>query len=207
MIGGGRNADKTPAPWSSFGRCGRRHLLRQSAMANRRRLLVRHRGRERPPWRCVASSRGFAAARRREAAMDADPHHNELGEHPARDVTSTLHPRIYALAIVFALWFALAVWSFAGAGVTDYLLFIVSGFVVVVVALQLILSRVGRSGGAMTRDDQPPPLRAWAALDFDTWAGRLSGTQAAMQILLPIAAAAVGMTAIGIIYYIAEHSV
>ena len=139
--------------------------------------------------------------------MDADRRPNNLGEHPAREVTDTLHPRVYALAIGFALWFALAVWSFAGAGVTDYLLFIVSGFVVVVVALQLILSRVGRGNGATTGEGETPPLRDCAAWDFDTWAGRLSGAQAAMQILLPMAAAAVGMTAIGIIYYIAEHSV
>lgn len=36
-------------------------------------------------------------------------------------VTSRLHPRVHALVIGFAVWFALAVWSFAGSGVTDYL--------------------------------------------------------------------------------------
>ena len=58
-----------------------------------------------------------------------------------------------------AAWFALAVWSFAGDGVVDYLLFIVSGFVYI-----------------------------------------------AVQILLPIGAAAVGITAIGIVFHIAEHA-
>jgi hypothetical protein len=37
--------------------------------------------------------------------------------------------------IGLALWFALAVWGFAGPGDTDYLLVIVSGFVCIVVAL------------------------------------------------------------------------
>jgi hypothetical protein len=41
----------------------------------------------------------------------------------------------------------------------------------------------------------------------DTWQGRLTGTEAAMQILLPIAAAAFGMTALGIAFHVVEHGV
>ena len=124
---------------------------------------------------------------------------------PARPVTSWLHPRVYALLIVFAGWFAVAVWSFAGGGMTDYLLVIVSGFIFVVVALQLILSRVGHTTEAVEAGDALLSLRNWAARDFDTWQGRLSGAQAALQILLPIAAAAIGMTLFGIAFHIAEH--
>ena len=102
-------------------------------------------------------------------------------------------------------------WSFAGGGVTDYLLFIVSGFIFVVIALSLILSRVGHGNDTVETKAAPDTvpqrsLRDWAALDFDTWAGRLTGTEAAVQILLPIAAAAVGMTAIGIVFHLAEHA-
>ena len=120
-------------------------------------------------------------------------------------VTGRLHPRVYALLIALALYFALSVWSFAGGGVTDYLLFIVSAFIFIAVALPLILSQVGHTDGAAEGDDKQPALRDWAARDFDTWAGRLSGAQAAAQILLPIAAAAIGMTVIGIAFHIAEH--
>jgi hypothetical protein len=63
---------------------------------------------------------------------------------PRRPATSTLHARVYTLLIAFSAWFALAVWSFAGGGLSDYLLVIVGGFIFVVVVLQLILSRVGR---------------------------------------------------------------
>jgi hypothetical protein len=38
-------------------------------------------------------------------------------------------------------WFVLAIWSFASGGLVDYLLFIVSAFLFVTVALSLILSR------------------------------------------------------------------
>jgi hypothetical protein len=77
------------------------------------------------------------------------------------------------------------------------------------VMLQIILSRVGRRYRA--GEANQPSLRDWATLrdwgtrDFETWQENLSGAQAALHILLPIAAAAVGMTAFGIVYHIAER--
>jgi hypothetical protein len=138
-----------------------------------------------------------------EGVITTNSDHNHKRE-IERPVTSILHPRVWALLIGFATWFALAVWSFAGGGLSNYLLVIVSGFIFVVVALQLILSRVGRTGGA-AKTRSRLSLRDWAVRDFETWQGRLSGAEAAVQILLPIAAAAVGMTAFGIAFHIAEH--
>jgi hypothetical protein len=134
-------------------------------------------------------------------------HPNTARERP---VTSKLHPRVYGILIALVAWFALAVWNFAGSGVTDYLLFIVSGFVFVAVMLPFILSRVGHNDPAHDPKQQEheaePSLQEWAASDYETWTGPLSGAEAATQILLPIAAGAVGMTVIGIIFLIAEHS-
>lgn len=126
-------------------------------------------------------------------------------EDATRPVTSRLHPRVYGLLIGLALWLMLSVWSFAGAGVTHYLLFIVSGFISMAVALPVILSRVGRTNNVPIRDDTRPSFREWTSWDFDACQGRLSGAQAAFQILLPIGAAAFGMTAFGIALHIAEH--
>lgn len=127
-----------------------------------------------------------------------DPHARHNGP-----VTARLHSRVYAALIGLSAWLVLSLWLFAGGGVADYLLFIVGGFVVVVVALQWILSRVGRNEGA----GQPaePSFHDWAAADFDTWQGRLPGKEAATQILLPIAAVAVGMTIFGLALLFAEH--
>jgi hypothetical protein len=138
-----------------------------------------------------------------EAITSAHDEHNTNrdAEWPAH---STLHPRVYTILVALAAWFALAVWSFAGRGLVDYLLVIVCGFIFVVVALQLILSRVGRADDVAEQGD-PPSLRNWATRDFETWQGKLSGAQAAVQILLPIAAAAIGMTAFGIVFIIAGH--
>jgi hypothetical protein len=127
-----------------------------------------------------------------------------------RSVTSSLHPWVYVTLIGLVLWFVLWIWSFAGAGVTDYLLVIVSGFFLVVVALTLILLRVGHKAPAMgdneaKADDKPESFHGWAASDFDTYTGRLSSIQAGTLILLPIAVAAFGMTAFGIAFLIVEH--
>jgi hypothetical protein len=120
-------------------------------------------------------------------------------------VTNWLHPWVYGLMIALTAWFALAVWSFAGSGLVNYLLFVVSGFMFVTVALTLILSRVGHQDAA-AQPGKEPSLRDWARWDYDTWTGRLSGAQAAAQILLPLAAAAVGMTVIGLIFRFAAHA-
>jgi hypothetical protein len=132
---------------------------------------------------------------------------HDLDHDPQAPATSRLHAGVYILLIVFSAWFALAVWIFAGRGLTDYLLFIVSGFVFVVVTLQLILSRVGRTAKAGKGNDNWASFRAWATSDFETGQDRLSGAQAAVHILLPIAAAALGMTAFGIIFFIIERGV
>ncbi len=138
------------------------------------------------------------------------PNQKDNSNDPVRSVTSSLNPRVYATLIGLVLWFVLWIWSFAGAGVTDYLLVIVSGFFLVVVALMLILSRVGHNDPPMgdneaKADDKPESFHNWAASDFDTYTGRLSGFQAATLVLLPIAVAAFGMTAFGIAFLIVEH--
>ena len=138
------------------------------------------------------------------------PNQKDNNKDTVRSVTTSLHPWVYATLIGLVLWFVLWIWSFAGAGVTDYLLVIISGFLLVVVTLMLILSRVGHKDPAMgdnevKADDKPKSFPDWAASDFDTDAGRLSSFQAATLILLPIAAAAFGMTVFGVTFLIVEH--
>jgi hypothetical protein len=97
--------------------------------------------------------------------------------------------------------------AFAGGEDTDYLLVVVSGFIFIAVGLPCILWRGGRSGDepeAERRSAQS--FRDWLLADFDTWQGRLPGANAAVEILLPIAAVAFGMTALGIVLHFASHS-
>lgn len=71
--------------------------------------------------------------------------------------TDSLHREVYGVLIALAAWFALAVWSFAGRGVTDYLLFIVSGFVFVAVALPHPFPGRSRRDGAWGRGEGTIP--------------------------------------------------
>lgn len=119
---------------------------------------------------------------------------------PGNQMTGQLHPRVYALITGLAAWLVLSVWIFSSAGATDYLLAIVSGFIFIVVALQYILSRQGPATDAEER----PTFRNWKSWDFDTWTGRLSGFHATVEILIPIAAVAFGMTAFGIVLRLVE---
>ncbi len=128
-------------------------------------------------------------------------HHGD-GNQPQPPVTNRAHPRVYTILIALTLWFILAVWAFSGeGGLVNYLLFVVSAFLCVALGLTLILFRVGRARRTAQADQ--PPLRDWVRWDYETQTGRLAGSSAAAQILLPVAAAAVGMTAIGIAYHFA----
>jgi hypothetical protein len=116
-------------------------------------------------------------------------------------VADRLHPAVWAALVALVIWFAIAIWSFAAGGYVDWVLAVVTIFLGIAVALPLILSRVGRSG-----EPRREALRDWVRGDFQTWQDRASGRSAATEILLPIAAAAIGMTAIAVVFhYVASH--
>ena len=139
------------------------------------------------------------------AAVDPIESKRQSGNGSTPGVTRRLHPRVYVLLVGLAAWPVMSVWLFAGAGTTDYLLFVVSAFIFIAVALPSILSRVGPIEPVETSETDRLSFREWAKSDFDTWQGRVSGAEAAVQVLLPICAVAFGMTAFGIALYIAEH--
>jgi len=64
--------------------------------------------------------------------------------------------------------------------------------------------RVGLQRHGDAQRGKFPPLRDWASGDFETAQGRRKAASAALEMLLPIAAAAFGMTVLGIVFYAAE---
>ena len=113
-----------------------------------------------------------------------------------------VHPFVYMALVGFVLWFVLSVWEFAGDGYADYLLAVVSGFILLVVALTSTLWWQwwkNRRPDAVHEDQES--LWAWSAGDLDTWQDRVKGRNAAIEMLLPIAAVAIGMTAFGIVLH------
>jgi hypothetical protein len=49
-------------------------------------------------------------------------------------------------------------------------------------------------------------FRDWRAGDFAVWGARLRGSDAAIDMLLPLAAVAFGLTAIGIVFLICAYT-
>lgn len=123
--------------------------------------------------------------------------------------TGALHSWVYTALIGLALWMVLWAWSFVGSGEVDYILFIVTGFICTVVGLQLVLMRVRRADKTISGDtshSSAASFRDWARGLFVAERSRLRAGEAALLILLPIAAAALGMMAFGIEFMIVEHA-
>jgi len=133
--------------------------------------------------------------------MDQIEHAKSTDMLPTYGSTSLLHPRVYWVLAGLSLWLVLSVWIFfSGVGSTDYLLAIAGGFILLVVGFQFLLSRVRGTEGHQGR----PSYHEWKSRNFDTWTGRLRGSQAVVEILLPMAAVAFGMTAFGIVLHLVE---
>jgi hypothetical protein len=130
-----------------------------------------------------------------------------MQDHERRNVpvTDRLHPAVWFALGGFVAWFVLAVWGFGSERYADWLLTVVSIFILIAVAIPLILALVWRNN---RRTKRPPSqdIGEWASGDFQTWQDRVKGANAAAEIVLPIAAAAVGMTAFAIVFHYAHAS-
>jgi hypothetical protein len=116
--------------------------------------------------------------------------------------TDQLHPFVYRALVFLAVWFVVAAWIlFSWGGYIELDLGIVTVLVFMLIAipsaLQLI-RRTSRPSGAAQGGDRS--FRDWISGDFDTSQGRRRSTSASLEILLPMAAAAVGLTAIGVVF-------
>jgi hypothetical protein len=79
---------------------------------------------------------------------------------------------------------------------------VVSLFVLVAVGLPTILWRIWRNHHARGAA-QPARFADWAESEFVVWQGHLKGKEAAVLVLLPVAAVACGMTILAMIAHFA----
>jgi hypothetical protein len=115
-----------------------------------------------------------------------------------RSSTGALHPFVYKAMIGFAAWFVLAAWAFyAGRGYIALLLAVMTWLIGVVVALPSIFARFRR------RDDRQARVKSslgsWARGDFELLTGRVKASAAMLEIFVPIAAVAIGLTLFAIV--------
>jgi len=121
-------------------------------------------------------------------------------------VVRDLHPAIYMALVGLTLWLGLAIWGFGYDGQTDYLLAIVSGFLFIAVAIPSTLAlMVHRQKNSDERNSSgEASFKEWMTGNFDTWQDRVKGRNAAVEVLLPMAAIAIGMTAFAIVLHFTE---
>jgi hypothetical protein len=132
----------------------------------------------------------------------AQENRQQASERVVRD----LHPAIYMALVGLTLWLGLAIWGFGYDGQTDYLLAIVSGFLFIAVAIPSTLAlMVHRQKNSDERKSSgEASFKEWMAGNFDTWQDRVKGRNAAVEVLLPMAAIAIGMTAFAIVLHFTE---
>jgi hypothetical protein len=129
-------------------------------------------------------------------------------------VTDRLHPRIYAIMAGLALWFVFSAWwFFGGAGYIELALAVVTGVFVMALGIPFTLWQAGvkaRKTDAAKTGAAPEAtevlresLGTWIEGRFDTWTGQQTSATAAVEILLPVAAVALGFMAMGIVFHLA----
>jgi hypothetical protein len=119
-----------------------------------------------------------------------------------KPVSDRLHPLVYIIVAGLALWLLLSFWGFAGGGYTDFLLAVMSAFILVAVGLPFILSRIlRRKRGSTSAATDRKSFRDWSAGELNVWQGRRKRLNALIEMLLPIAAVAFGMSFFAIVLH------
>jgi hypothetical protein len=119
-----------------------------------------------------------------------------------RHSSGYLHHWVYDAMACLALWLAISAWGFDRHGAyTSLELGVVSVLILVAVAVPVILGRIWR-GHRPAGDGRRDGGRFvdWVSDDFEIWQGRCRARDAVLEILLPIAAVAFGLTAFAIVF-------
>ncbi len=130
-----------------------------------------------------------------------------------RPISDHLHPFVYKAAAGLVLCFVVGAWVFFGSwAYMGLLLAVVSGFFLMAVAIPFALWLAWRKHrGSDPARAESISLREWTSGEFVSWQDRRKGANAnaaveillpiAVEILLPIAGLAVGMVALGSVFY------
>jgi len=121
-----------------------------------------------------------------------------------KPVFDELHSRVYGAAAGLVAWFVLSAWVlFDRGGDVALSLGFVTMLLVVAVVLPWALSEIWRRY-RMPYEAHPreASFHDWKAGTFSVWGAKLHGSHAAIDVLLPLAAVAFGLTAIGIVFVI-----
>jgi hypothetical protein len=111
------------------------------------------------------------------------------------------------------IWFVIAAWLlFGGSGYIELALAMISVLVFMAMAIPLALWRtsltaLGSAGSSRATGQPSDTFGDWLRGRFATWTDQERGSTAAIEILLPLAAVAFGITALGIVFDLARVGV
>ena len=117
-----------------------------------------------------------------------------------RSQQDRLHPLVYKAIIALVVWLVLSIWILFGRdGYTDLAFAMITFFFVILTGIPLVIWHEWRryAGQAERRSEL---FRDWASRQISTRTERISGKDAAIQILVPLAAVTFGMTLVGLIF-------
>ncbi|MCA6110787.1 hypothetical protein [Bradyrhizobium cenepequi] len=123
-----------------------------------------------------------------------------------RSTFDQLHPIVYGAVVGLVAWFALAAWIlFDRQSDIRLPLGIVSLFFLIAVLVPWSMSLLWKKHGMPDHGHLGrTSFHDWRAGDFAVWGSKLRSTHAAIDALLPFAAVAFGLTALGIVFLIAN---
>ena len=123
---------------------------------------------------------------------------------PGRTLHRWIHPAVYEIAIGLVALFTIAAWlAFDHRNDAELPLSMITVFLVIGASVIAIISRLWRRRGPVSAAfRESDTLRHWMSGDFVVWGSRIKGSDALVDMLLPVAAAAFGMVAIGIVFTI-----
>ena len=130
---------------------------------------------------------------------DHDAHHD--AHHLVSD---GLHPAIYAGVAVLSLWFVISAWVFFGSTgyYAAYSVAVATGLFFIAGAIPFLIWLVWRHNAPDGAPDKQPQtaFSDWWHGEVETWQGRVEGWDAAVEVLMPLGVAAIGMTLIGLVF-------
>ena len=123
--------------------------------------------------------------------------------HHDRPMHDGLHPLVYRSMVALTIWLVLSVWVFFNRGAyVGLTLAMITVFFVIVVGIPVLIWKTWQHNAPAEETREPKEsFDAWASQSFATRTGALSGREAAIQTLLPIAAVSIGMFIFGLAFY------
>jgi hypothetical protein len=120
-----------------------------------------------------------------------------------RRPTTEFHPGVLRVVLALAAVFIAGAWGFlAGSGYVSLVAGIVTFFTLVVLAIPFDLWRIKAEHDSSAQLPRGS-FHDWLNTDMDVWQDRMSGREAMITALLPIAAVAIGALLFAIAFQIA----